>query len=282
MAVINLGNVPKGVEVFASAAEKQAVSAVRDVSKAIVSTPTVKKKKSKTQKKVEGLLTAAAAAEVIALTALVAPVLLPVAATIGLPVAAIGTFAPGVLSMITSSPELTKVAVATAISPAAGIVVGAEEGVNVLGAVLGQVPEIIKEKTPEIIAGAGGLALGVGAVLTTQELLTKQIAAGKAEKEAYDLARAAKKKLPSDSAISSIITPAASVPEAVGVPITPTPPITPETVSMEAPKVITPQKTAPEALRQKISQKVRISMTQNTMNRKYINKHSHKRRWRQH
>lgn len=79
--------------------------------------------------------------------------------------AGVTTFlAPTTVERIVSIPGAPAVIVASAAGgPVAGLAVAAEEGVSILGGILGTVPEKIKEYGPEILTAAGGLAVG-GAV----------------------------------------------------------------------------------------------------------------------
>jgi len=186
------------------------------------------------------------------------------------------TLAPKTIPQAVATVALTGFAVSGALPTAI-------KSVYTAGKVTGEVvtgETGITAETISPILKTAGIALGIGAVGAGAGFIVKNILEEKDKltKEVEDF----NIKIPSDSAISKTITPTASVPEAVGVPITATPPKTPETVFMEDKPAIAAIKTPSEAPRQKISQKVRISMTQNTMNKKYINKHSHKRRWLRH
>jgi len=91
--------------------------------------------------------------------------------------ATIAVLAPETTKAILSSPEATKTATAAIVSPAAGVVVGLEQGTSLLSESLKEnapkVAEVIKENIPAIV-GAGTLgaaALGATTLLKDKEKL---------------------------------------------------------------------------------------------------------------
>lgn len=124
------------------------------------------------------------------------------------------------------------------------------EGGIKLGGKIEELPEPIKEK-----AGRFGVAGLVSAGLIGAGLITAApLVLGK---------------------VKDVIPVPSLIDKEAGVPITDTPPITPETVSLEEPSVITPAKTPTEARRQKISQRVDVRVTGIKRTNKYINVFAH-------
>lgn len=160
-----------------------------------------------------------------------AMVAVPVLATIFPAVS--GRIATTVAKTVARKPALAIVGAGVVVSGAAPTVV---KGLFKAGKVTGEVITGEKELTAETIADVAkgaGIALGLGAAGLAVGAVAKKLMEKK------------------DGVISAI------PPEIEGLVITPTPPITPETVSLEE---ITPLKKPSEAPRQQITQKVNVEV----------------------
>jgi len=78
-------------------------------------------------------------------------------------VAAVATLAPKTTETVLKSEALTKTAIATAVNPLAGLVVGAEQGGSIIGTALGNVADVIKEKAPGVATAIQENAPTIGA-----------------------------------------------------------------------------------------------------------------------
>ena len=103
---------------------------------------------------------------------------------------------------------------------------------------------LTSETVTDVLKGAG-VVLGLGAVGTVAGIVAKKVLEKKEQIPA----------IPQETE--------GLVAGDVGTPITPTPPITPETVSLEEPAVVTPEKKPSEARREKITQRVNVIVRQN-------------------
>lgn len=83
--------------------------------------------------------------------------------------AAVATFAPATTKAILSQPETAKTAAAAIVSPAAGLIVGLEQGTGVLSTALKEnfpkVSEVIKDAAPQIIGTAAVLGTAAAAAI---------------------------------------------------------------------------------------------------------------------
>lgn len=174
---------------------------------------------------------------------------------------AIAALAPQTTKAILSSPEATKTAVASIVSPAAGVVVGLEQGSGLLSTAIEQnfprVADAIEEYTPEII-GAG--VITAGAVAASQLI-------GSSE----DI-------LESVSVLPTTANQVQAVPTTTAEMISPESPILPETQVITASTGSSSgstRKRRRKALPSKISQSVRVNINNNNsahrITKRYLN-----------
>lgn len=158
--------------VFVAPRETAAAFISRDPAKVVAVVEKVKEKPKKetiTKTAVNTLIAGAAIA--VAPSALAIPAVKGVVTSAALGAGTLAVLAPETTSKILSSEALTKTAAAGLVAgPAGALIVGAEEGVSIVGSILEEIPD--KLKTPALVAGAAVVA-GAGAYVASQLLPDK-------------------------------------------------------------------------------------------------------------
>lgn len=189
-----------------------------------------------------------------------APAFTAKAASVAVPVAVL---APKTAEKVTSNPEVLEVALATAINPVAGIVVGLEKGTSLISEAAQPAVQSVKDFTSQISPEVKTAALGVGvtaaAAAITIPQIKKMIAESKAEPIPLNVGSIGNQGVP------------AVAPQEV----TTTGNLNPITPKIEAQGV--PVKKATKKRRSKprtthISQRVNVIVSQKQTNKRYLNK----------
>jgi hypothetical protein len=166
---------------FVSAVAKNPITAIANPKKAVSEIKEIRTSGTTSQRlgyiKDVAITTATEAALVVggsgALGAKAATVIKSGATTAALGTGAAAILAPKTTQAILSSPEATKTAVASAINPVAGLIVGVEQGTSVLKTAISENKGSIIDTAKDVLTGVGLVAGGAGLVAAGKAIYDK-------------------------------------------------------------------------------------------------------------